>query len=126
MYLVFDAYQLKNGVERQEERKNIQVIFTKELETADSYIERKIVELADEYRLYVATSDALEQQTVLAKGAIRISAKELEVRYRQMHDMYKLRQKRKRRPFEDDVLDEDALAKLEEMLSDTFDKKKKL
>lgn len=124
VYLVFDAYQLKGGIERKEKRGTIQVIFTKELETADAYIERKIHEHIEEYRIYVATSDSLEQQTVLGKGAIRISAKELEIRYEQMKQMYKLRQRRQKRPFEEDVLSDHLARKLEKILT-VIDKRDK-
>jgi len=57
---------------------NISVVYTKEAETADSYIERVSHELAKANRVRVATSDGLEQIIILGNGAARLSARELE------------------------------------------------
>jgi len=52
------------------------VVYTKEAQTADNYIERTTYELAREYRVRVATSDGLEQIIILGNGAYRVSAEE--------------------------------------------------
>lgn len=73
--LVFDAYRVKGGVRRMEQYHNIHVVFTKEAETADSYIEQASYRLGKRHRVRVATSDGLEQVIVLGHGCLRVSAK---------------------------------------------------
>ncbi len=76
--LVFDAHLVKGSRETCERYDRIDVIFTKENESADHYIERFVHHYIDKsHKIRVATSDFLEQTIVLSKGAIRISAKEL-------------------------------------------------
>ena len=74
--LVFDAYKVKGNNGSYERVNNIDVVYTKEAETADSYIERISHELGSDYRVRVATSDNLEQIIILGNGAYRISAQE--------------------------------------------------
>lgn len=76
--LVFDGHLVKGGNGSEMTKDGVRIIFTKERETADNYIERQIDELGKNKRVRVATSDWLEQQIVLGKGATRISARELE------------------------------------------------
>lgn len=78
-YIVFDAYNIKNGREKIERRKYVTVVYTKEHQTADSYIEYFISTLSKYDKVQVATSDYAEQQIVLGKGAARISARELKL-----------------------------------------------
>ncbi len=75
--LVFDAYKVKGGIGEMLEYHNIHVVYTKEAETADQYIEKVTHEIAREHRVTVATSDALEQLIILGKGAMRLSAADL-------------------------------------------------
>lgn len=77
LILVFDAYKVKGGVGEVLDYHNIHVVYTKEAETADQYIEKVTHELAGENRVTVATSDALEQLIIMGKGAIRLSANDL-------------------------------------------------
>lgn len=79
MTLVFDAYDVKGNNGGEESHKGIRVVFTKERETADHYIERTLDSLGRLKRIRVATSDRLEQEMVLARGGTRISARELEI-----------------------------------------------
>ena len=74
--LVFDAYKVKGNPGSVEKYRNIYVVYTKEAETADSYIERATYEIAKDHRVRVATSDGLEQLIILGHGAIRVSARE--------------------------------------------------
>ena len=74
--LVFDAYKVKGNVREIENIGKISVVYTKEAETADTYIEKTSRELAKNYRVRVATSDALEQMIVFGSGAVRVSARE--------------------------------------------------
>ena len=74
--LVFDAYRVKGAVREVEKVHGISVVYTKEAETADAYIEKTTKQLAKHYRVRVATSDALEQMIIFGHGARRISAGE--------------------------------------------------
>ena len=74
--LVFDAYKVPGGTENVIRYHNIHVVYTKEAETADTYIERAAYELGKGNRVRVATSDAAEQMIVLGHGALRVSADE--------------------------------------------------
>lgn len=76
LILVFDAYKVKNNKGEIEKVHNISVVYTKEAETADSYIERVTHELSKNHRVRVATSDNLEQMIILGNGAYRMSAKD--------------------------------------------------
>ena len=74
--LVFDAYKVHNNPGATEDYQGIHIVYTKEAETADNYIEKTIREIARHHRVRVATSDALEQLIILGGGALRVSAKE--------------------------------------------------
>lgn len=73
----FDAYKVKGGTGSVLEYHNINVVYTKEAETADAYIEKVTHEIAREHHVTVATSDALEQLIILGQGAVRLSANDL-------------------------------------------------
>ncbi len=75
--LVFDAYKVKGNPGSVLTYHNIHVVYTKEAETADQYIEKTVHEIADKYHVTVATSDALEQMIIWGAGATRLSAKGL-------------------------------------------------
>ncbi len=74
LILVFDAYKVKGSVGEVEEYHGIHVVYTREAETADMYIEKATHQLGKEHRVRVATSDALEQLIILGHGALRVSA----------------------------------------------------
>lgn len=75
--LVFDAHKVQGSIEKKEQvSENISVIFTKDGETADSYIERKVNTLGRKHEIVVVTSDNLEQQTIFQRGAVRMSSLE--------------------------------------------------
>ena len=71
---VFDAYKVKGGQGSVEKYHGIHVVYTKEAETADAYIERATYEIGKHHRVRVATSDGPEQLIILGHGALRISA----------------------------------------------------
>lgn len=73
--IVFDAHNRKSA--NKEKTKGVEVVFTKEGETADHYIEKLVFNIAKKNRVYVATSDRVEQQVVMGAGAIRLSARDL-------------------------------------------------
>lgn len=75
--IVFDAYMIAGGLEKKEIIGKVEVVFTRENETADHYIERWAHEAPKNVVVMVATSDSLQQTIVLSRGAIRISAREL-------------------------------------------------
>ena len=73
--VVFDAYKVKGNPGSVEQVNGIYVVYTKEAETADAYIEKATYDLGQHHRVRVATSDALEQLIILGHGALRISAR---------------------------------------------------
>ena len=77
LILVFDAYKVKGNPGSVETYHNIHVVYTKEAETADQYIEKTVQEIGRKYRVTVATSDQLEQVIILGQGGQRMSAREL-------------------------------------------------
>lgn len=79
MIIVFDAYKVKDNQGTLEKNHNVYVVYTKEAQTADMYIERVTHHLASDYRVIVATSDALEQTIVIGRGARRMSSRELKL-----------------------------------------------
>ena len=74
--LVFDAYKVKGSTREVEKVSNINIVYTKEAETADMYIEKVSHKLAKNHKVRVVTSDALEQLIILSNGALRISSRE--------------------------------------------------
>ena len=83
LIIVFDAHLVKGNRGNIEKIGKTYVVYTKEAETADNYIERITKDLVKEYVVKVATSDRLEQIIIMGAGAIRVSATELreDVRY---------------------------------------------
>ncbi|MGL5347077.1 MAG: NYN domain-containing protein [Peptostreptococcaceae bacterium] len=117
--VVFDAYNVKSSKEKVEERKYITVIYTKEHQTADSYIEKFMNTLSKYDDVKVATNDYAEQQIVLGKGASRVSARELKLdldiaksKIRENHSSVK---KKIQRNWLEERLDKETLSKLEKI-----------
>lgn len=97
LILVFDAYKVKDNLGSSYKYHNIYIVYTKEAQTADMYIERTTHELASKYSITVATSDALEQLIVLGQGAKRISSRELRLEIEHL-DKEKLAEFNRRQP----------------------------
>ena len=76
--LVFDAYKVKGGVGSVERYHNIHVVYTREAETADMYIEKTTHELGRKHRVRVVSSDGAEQIIILGSGGLRVSARAFE------------------------------------------------
>ncbi|MBQ4544126.1 MAG: TetM/TetW/TetO/TetS family tetracycline resistance ribosomal protection protein [Oscillospiraceae bacterium] len=76
--LVFDAYKVKGNRGEVESEKGITVVYTKEAQTADAYIEKTVRSLSGHHKVTVATSDRLEQIIIFGSGAYRLSASQLE------------------------------------------------
>jgi len=80
--LVFDAHKVNDGIEHVEIRDNITVVYTKEKETADQYIERTSRVLTKKYKVRVATSDYTEQVIIMGQGARTVSSEAFEMELR--------------------------------------------
>ena len=77
LIVVFDAYKVPGGVGSAQDHHNTHVVYTKEAETADQYIEKFAHEMGRRYRVTVATSDGLEQLIIRGQGCILMSAADL-------------------------------------------------
>ena len=77
LILVYDAYKVKGNPGTVQKYHNIHVVYTREAETADQYIEKTVHKIGRKYQVTVATSDALEQVIIWGQGAVRMSAQEL-------------------------------------------------
>lgn len=74
LILVFDAYKVKGNPGSVQKYHNIYVVYTREAETADQYIEKTVHKIGRKHQVTVATSDALEQMIIWGEGAVRLSA----------------------------------------------------
>ena len=77
LVVVFDGYKQKGNSGEKSQSGNIQLVFTKEAETADAYIEALVAQIGNNYQVRVATSDSLVQISSLRSGVLRMSAREL-------------------------------------------------
>lgn len=84
IFVVFDAYNVKNSVERTEVVDGVEVIYTQQGQTADALIERLVGTLSAKGIVYVATSDGAEQGIVFGRGAYRITPRELLVQVKRI------------------------------------------
>lgn len=116
--IVFDALYVK-GQEHRQLYNGVEVIYTREDETADECIERLVKSLKNvNNEVYVATSDYMEQRTIFSRGALRIPARELQlnIEHYEKNIPKQLEAKQNRREGQvKDQLDSDTLLKLEEM-----------
>lgn len=100
LIVVFDAYKVKGNPGTKEQYHNIHVVYTKEAQTADMYIERVTRKMANDYQITVATSDLLEQLIVIGAGAYRMSSRELILDYQHINqstqDDYEIRREKSR------------------------------
>ena len=74
--IVFDAYRVKGGVGEEEQRGRVHIVYTKEFETADAYIERLLTRESRDYSIRVVTSDRLIQVTAVSTGVLRMPVAE--------------------------------------------------
>ena len=84
--IVFDAYKVKGNPGSVETLGGVSVVYTKEAETADMYIEKAAYDLSKRHRVRVATSDALEQVIILGGGALRVPASAFEAEVKEVED----------------------------------------
>ena len=116
--VVFDAYLVKGNPGSVSKYHNIYVVYTKEAETADHYIERVVTSMPKHYRVRVATTDGLEQIIISGQGAVRMSAKELHNQVHQAETELRRQYIENRPPKNNmlaDNLDEEALNWLENL-----------
>jgi predicted RNA-binding protein with PIN domain len=116
-YLVFDAYQVP-GLGKEYRQNKLRVLYTKEKETADELIERLVTDLiARRRQIYVATSDMIEQHVIFGKGALRLTANELQTRVRQVRRdiQQKIQRPQPERQTLDSRINADLLEKLEKL-----------
>jgi predicted RNA-binding protein with PIN domain len=117
--VVFDAHLQKGRKEVIKEQLGVQIVFTKERQTADHYIEQQVDKWGYKRKITVATSDYLEQQVVMGRGARRISARELLMKINMVKKKYiannsKESSKVKIESGFDNSLNDDELEKLEQ------------
>ena len=85
LVLVFDGWKVKGNPGEKEQFHNIQVVYTKENQTADAYIEALADQIGRNYAVRVATSDSLVQISSLRSGVLRMSARELRLEVEEAH-----------------------------------------
>lgn len=115
--IVFDAYYVR-GLESKQEQFKVEVIYTKEKETADECIEKLVRKVKNvETQVYVATSDYAEQRTVFGQGALRKSARELQIEMDDMNQEIRINLEvhQKEKPVAKIPIDQDLLKRFEEM-----------
>ncbi|HAQ39904.1 MAG TPA: NYN domain-containing protein [Clostridiales bacterium] len=115
--VVFDAHLVKGSIEKKEKVAGVEVVYTKEHETADSYIEKQLDKIGRYELVQVATSDSAIQQIVISRGGTRISANEmiLELENTKKDIRTKTDKPRQKGTNIDQVLDPDTLKKLEKI-----------
>ncbi len=125
LILVFDAYRVKGHGTEFLDYHNIHIVYTKEAETADAYIEKFAHENGGKYDITVATSDGLEQIIIIGAGCKRLSARELETEVvnaaKESRENYEQNHLQKRSTLADS-LDAEGLEVLEQLRKDSFSK----
>lgn len=118
LILVFDAYKVQGQELGVQKYHNIYVVYTKEAETADQYIEKVVHEIGRKYHVTVATSDNVEQVVTLGQGGKLLSARELRTEVeevqRQIREEY-LNRPQKGKNYLFDYLDEEIYGQMEEV-----------
>ncbi|PIC85977.1 MULTISPECIES: NYN domain-containing protein [unclassified Sporosarcina] len=115
--VIFDAH-LVPGIEKRKKQYRVEVVFTRENETADERIEKLVSELSNRLtQIHVATSDLVEQWVVFAQGALRISARELEIAMKEVDRVIAQRLKKslEQRPLSKIPLTDEVAAEFEKM-----------
>ncbi len=117
--LVFDGHKVAGNIENKEEiNKNLSIVFTKDGETADAYIEKEVHSIGRRYEVYVVTSDWLEQQTIFQRGAVRMSSLEFYNEVIRLENKIRVKAANSMNSQKNnlgDNIDEDVLSKLEEL-----------
>ena len=118
IFVIFDAYLVSGSLESTEKNGNITIVFTKEGDTADNFIERYINNIGRKADVSVVTSDSLQQQLIFQRGAARMSSIEF---YHEVYQTKKIIRKKtskkesRGKNFLHDQIDEEILKKLEKI-----------
>ncbi|PGT17694.1 NYN domain-containing protein [Bacillus cereus] len=115
--IVFDAYTV-HGIEKKVKQSRVEVIFTRKNQTADEKIEQLAIELRNiNTQIYVATSDYTEQWIIFAQGALRKSARELELEVQAMEQQVRRRttDTKEKQPVMRKIFSKDITEKLEKL-----------
>lgn len=119
IFIIFDAHMVRGSMEKKEKASNnVVVVFTKEGETADAFIERTVNKIGRKIEVFVVTSDSLEQQIVFQRGAVRMSSIEF---YHEVQSIESRIQKKIERKYSEkrytleDRIQKDMLEKLEKI-----------
>ena len=115
--IVFDAYTVQ-GIEKKMKQSRVEVIFTRKNQTADEKIEQLAIELRNiNTQIYVATSDYTEQWVIFAQGALRKSARELEIEVQAMEQQvrHQTQEAKEKQPAMRTIFSKDITEKLEKL-----------
>lgn len=119
VFIVFDAHMVSGSLQKKEKIiENLTVVYTKEGETADSYIEKTIDSIGRKKEVFVVTSDSMEQQLAFQRGAIRVSSLEFYYEVREAEEKIRIRTEKKyseKRHLLEDRIEKDVLEKLEKI-----------
>jgi predicted RNA-binding protein with PIN domain len=118
MFIVFDAHMVKGSIEKKERQGNLVVVFTKEGETADVFIEKMVNNIGRKSEVSVVTSDSIEQQVTFQRGATRMSSIEFYHEVINIEKKIQIKTEKKyleKRNLLEDRIDEETLKKLEKI-----------
>ena len=118
MFIVFDAHMVKGSLEKKERQGNLVVVFTKEGETADVFIEKMVNNIGRKSEVSVVTSDSIEQQVTFQRGATRMSSIEFYHEVINVEKRIQMKTEKKyleKRNLLEDRVDEETLKKLEKI-----------
>lgn len=117
--LVFDAHKVVGNLENKEViNRNLTIVFTKDGETADSYIEKEVHNIGRKYEVSVVTSDSLEQQTIFQRGAVRMSSLEFYSEVLKTEEKIRVKTEKRESPNRNNIednIDYDVWEKLEQI-----------
>lgn len=117
--LVFDAHKVAGNLENKEViNRNLTIVFTKDGETADSYIEKEVHNIGRKYEVSVVTSDSLEQQTIFQRGAVRMSSLEFYSEVLKTEEKIRVKTEKRESPNRNNIednIDYDVWEKLEQI-----------
>ena len=119
VFIVFDAHMVVGSLQKKDKiSDNLIVVYTKEGETADSYIEKAMDSIGRKREVFVVTSDSLEQQLAFQRGASRVSSIEFYFEVKEAEGKIKIKTKGKyseKRDLLEDRIQKDVLEKLEKI-----------
>jgi predicted RNA-binding protein with PIN domain len=119
VFIVFDAHMVSGSIQKKDKiSDNLIIVYTKEGETADSYIEKSIDSIGRRKEVFVVTSDSLEQQLAFQRGASRVSSIEFYFDVKEAEEKIKIRTEKKyseKRHLLEDRIEKEVLEELEKI-----------